>query len=65
VLDNYQLIYISKGRGWYHESPEKRVEIKGGTMLIIPPYTWHSYYPDKKSGWQEYWFPRGAYRQPL
>ena len=42
VLDNYQLIYISKGRGWYHESPEKRVEIKGGTMLIIPPYTWHS-----------------------
>lgn len=24
-------------------------------MLIIPPYTWHSYYPDKKSGWHEYW----------
>ena len=24
-------------------------------MLIIPPYTWHSYYPDKKTGWQEYW----------
>lgn len=62
VLDNYQLIYISKGRGWYHESPEKRVEIKGGTMLIIPPYTWHSYYPDKKSGWQEYWIGfRGAH----
>lgn len=55
MLDNYQLIYISKGRGWYHESPEKRVEIKGGSMLIIPPYTWHSYYPDKKCGWQEYW----------
>lgn len=62
ILDNYQLIYISKGRGWYHESPEKRVEIKGGTMLIIPPYTWHSYYPDKKSGWQEYWIGfRGAH----
>ena len=62
MLDNYQLIYISKGRGWYHESPEKRVEIKGGTMLIIPPYTWHSYYPDKKSGWQEYWIGfRGAH----
>lgn len=61
-MDNYQLIYISKGRGWYHESPEKRVEIKGGTMLIIPPYTWHSYYPDKKSGWQEYWIGfRGAH----
>lgn len=55
ILDNYQLLYISKGRGWYHETPEKRIEIKSGTTLIIPPYTWHSYYPDKKSGWQEYW----------
>ena len=55
VLDNYQLVYISQGRGWYHETPEKRVEIKGGCMLTIPPYTWHSYYPDKKDGWQEYW----------
>lgn len=56
ILDNYQLIYISGGgRGWYHETPEKRVEIKGGSMLIIPPYTWHSYYPDKKAGWHEYW----------
>lgn len=55
ILDNYQLIYISQGRGWYHETPEKRVEIKSGSMLIIPPYTWHSYYPDKKCGWQEYW----------
>lgn len=24
-------------------------------MLIIPPYTWHSYFPDKKNGWEEYW----------
>lgn len=55
VLDNYQLIYISQGRGWYCESPEKRIEIPSGSLLIIPQYTWHSYYPDKKTGWQEYW----------
>lgn len=55
VLDSYQLIYISQGRGWYHETPEKKIEIKSGTMLVILPYTWHSYYPDKDSGWQEYW----------
>lgn len=49
VMDNYQLIYITQGRGWFHVTPEKRVALSGGSMLIIPPYTWHSYYPDKKN----------------
>lgn len=62
VMDNYQLIYITQGRGWFHVTPEKRVALSGGSMLIIPPYTWHSYYPDKKTGWQEYWIGiRGAH----
>ena len=61
-MDNYQLIYITQGRGWFHVTPEKRVALSGGSMLIIPPYTWHSYYPDKKTGWQEYWIGiRGAH----
>lgn len=55
VMDNYQLVYITQGRGWYYESPDKRVALNSGSMLIIPPYTWHSYCPDKKTGWQEYW----------
>lgn len=54
VLDNYQLIYISRGRGWYHSANQK-IEVRSGSMLIIPPYTWHSYYPDQKTGWQEHW----------
>jgi len=55
TLDNYQLIYISKGRGTYHCSDQERIEIEEGEMIIIPPYTWHSYYPDPKTGWHEYW----------
>lgn len=55
VLHNYQLIYISRGNGWLHLTKGRRIEIKGGSMLFIPPYTWHSYYPDRKTGWQEYW----------
>ena len=55
VLDNYQLIYISGGRGTYFTSPNESVPVAAGDMLIIPPYTWHSYYPDKKTGWKEYW----------
>lgn len=55
ILDNYQLIYIPQGKGTYFMSPEKSIPITAGDMLIIPPYTWHSYMPDKKTGWQEYW----------
>lgn len=55
ILDNYLLLYVSQGKGWLHESPDKRVGIEAGTMLFIPPYLWHCYYPDKRSGWQEYW----------
>lgn len=55
ILDNYQLIYISKGKGKYYMSPDEYIAITAGDMIIIPPYTWHSYLPDKKTGWQEYW----------
>lgn len=61
VLDNYQLIYVSKGSGVYYSSPYEQMKIKEGDLFIIPPYTWHSYFPDRKTGWQEYWIGlRGA-----
>ena len=55
ILDSYQLIYISRGKGKLFISPTRSITISAGNMLIIPPYTWHSYLPDKKTGWQEYW----------
>ena len=56
ILDNYQLIYITQGRGWYKDTPGgEALGVRAGTMLIIPPYTWHSYCPDHRTGWHEYW----------
>lgn len=55
VLENYQLIYISRGRGEYFTAQNERLPVAAGDMLIIPPYTSHSYCPDKKTGWREYW----------
>lgn len=55
ILDNYQLIYISRGKGTCFISQNENIPIAAGDMLIIPPYTWHSYFPDKQTGWQEYW----------
>jgi AraC-like DNA-binding protein len=55
MLDNYQLIYISEGKGTFYLSKDKSIPVTAGDMLIIPPYTWHSYFPEKKTGWKEYW----------
>lgn len=55
ILDNYQLVYIAGGRGTFVISEDEKIPVTTGDMLVIPPYTWHSYYPDKKTGWKEYW----------
>lgn len=55
VLDSYQLLYITRGKGWFYVSSEQRMEIQEGDLLILRPHTWHSYFPDRKTGWQEYW----------
>lgn len=54
-LDSYQLLYITRGKGRFYTSPGVCAEIKEGDMLILQPHRWHSYFPDKKTGWQEYW----------
>ena len=54
-LDSYQLLYITKGKGIFFTSPEENMEIKEGDMIILRPHQWHSYMPDKKTGWTEMW----------
>lgn len=55
VLDSYQLLYITHGKGYFYTSTDTFIEIKEGDILILQPHVWHSYFPDKKTGWQEYW----------
>ena len=54
-LDSYQLLYITRGKGLFYTSPGSCMEIREGDMLVLQPHKWHSYFPDKKTGWQEYW----------
>lgn len=54
-LDSYQLLYITRGKGTLYTSRETLTEIREGDMLILQPHKWHSYFPEKKTGWQEYW----------
>lgn len=55
ILNEYQLVYITKGSGYFssHSCSEKKV--KAGTMIILFPDEWHNYYPDPNEGWDEYW----------
>jgi AraC-like DNA-binding protein len=55
VLDNYQLIYISHGRGTYFNAPGKGIPIRAGNLILLRPGIWHSYQPDTATGWNEYW----------
>lgn len=55
VLKEYQLVYISKGRGYFESASSKKQQVEAGTMILLFPNEWHTYEPDKKSGWFEYW----------
>lgn len=52
-LNEYQLNYISEGRGLF-ETKAGSFQIEAGTLLIIEPGKWHRYKPDQASGWTEY-----------
>ena len=58
VLQEYQLIYITEGRGkFYCETlgRNKAVALESGMMFLLFPGEWHSYHPDPQTGWKEYW----------
>jgi len=55
VLNEYQLLYISQGKGSFVSTGQKRAEVKEGMMFLLFPGEWHSYKPDENTGWDEYW----------
>ena len=62
ILNEYQLVYITKGRGYFSSQSSPKQEIKAGTMILLFPGEWHSYHPDQETGWDEYWVGfRGPY----
>lgn len=53
VLQEYQLLYIVKGRGEFANQTATR-DITKGTIVLLRPGVWHSYKPSKNDGWTEY-----------
>lgn len=55
TLNEYQLVYIIKGSGYFTSSSCLMTRVSAGTMILLFPGEWHLYYPDEQSGWYEYW----------
>ena len=56
VLNEYQILYITEGQGVFRSaSLSHPVHISSGTMFMLFPGEWHTYRPDRATGWKEYW----------
>ena len=55
ILSEYQILYISKGKGTFASDSTKKTNIKKGQIIFIFPGQWHSYCPSTDTGWNEYY----------
>ncbi|MGN6180860.1 MAG: helix-turn-helix domain-containing protein [Mucilaginibacter sp.] len=55
TLNEYQVIYITKGKGLFESEHCNLQEVKAGTLIFLFPGERHRYKPDDHTGWDEYW----------
>ena len=55
VLEEYQIVYITQGRGVFEARGVRRQTVEAGDVLVLFPGVWHRYAPDPKTGWEELW----------
>jgi AraC-like DNA-binding protein len=55
VLQAYQIVYISQGRGRFESTPTGTRRIESGSAFLLMPRVWHRYAPTRRVGWVEDW----------
>jgi len=55
ILQEFQIIYITRGKGIFESKAVGRKRVEEGTLLILFPGLWHRYMPDQRTGWREHW----------
>ena len=55
TLQEYQLIYITRGGGMFESRSRGLCRIVAGDLFMLFPGEWHRYSPDVATGWDEYW----------
>ena len=55
VLQEFHLVYITEGSGLFSTDSFNDKEIRKGHLIMLYPGQWHSYKPNKETGWNEYY----------
>lgn len=55
VLNEYQLVYITRGSGYFESASCSKTKIEAGTMFMLFPGEWHTFYPCEETGWDDHW----------
>lgn len=55
VLREYQLVYITKGRGLFSSESTPEKQVCKGRLMVLFPGQWHTYHPYAQTGWDEYY----------
>lgn len=55
MLHEYQLLYFTKGGGTFASKERGEITIEAGMLLLLFPSEWHTYTPDARTGWDQYW----------
>jgi AraC-like DNA-binding protein len=66
VRQDFQVVYISKGKGIFQSTQSGLISINAGDALLLFPGEWNRYRPDPEVGWTEYWMRfNGEYASKL
>lgn len=55
VLEEFQMIYITKGSGTFESASCKNIPIGEGAVFFLFPGEWHRFRPEQLTGWDSYW----------
>lgn len=55
ILNEYQLVYITRGTGHFESASCSRTKIEAGMIFILFPGEWHTFAPDPSTGWDDHW----------
>ncbi len=55
LLDEFQVVYLSRGEGEFDSRATGRVPVREGDAMLLFPGVWHRYRPNRSTGWDEQW----------
>jgi len=66
IIDDYQLVFITRGEGFYENKKAGVKKVKAGSAFIVFADEWYRHKPDPKTGWECLWVSfKGDYARHL